>query len=717
MIKQLQESCGDGNVIEFEQLITKTIESYRNGIRPDIEALAAAHPHLAERIKELLPTIIGMEQCRVAQAEQAASFESTAMLGQLGDLKIIREIGRGGMGIVYEAYQESLGRDVAVKVLPSQTLLDETRLKRFHREAQTAARLHHTNIVPVLGVGVQDGHHFYVMQLIDGFGVDRLLLPDRQPATVLKACRSIDETDFSFGTDITTPDQCEASLESNRVFSSLSDDPMTITSMVAQVADALQYAHQQGVHHRDIKPANLILDRSGCLWIADFGLSKSVESEQVTQTGDILGTIRYMAPEQFQGEADPRSDIYSLGLTLYEMLTSRPAHDGQARRRAFMSGQPASPPSRPSRWNASIPVDLETVVLKSIAHDPADRYQTAADLAADLRCVLQDRPISARRAGPVYKLWRWCRRNRAFATTMTVAIAAIVLVAVTATWSYVSEKDLNQRIAIALDDAESSLQMEQKHREKAESTSIIAWEVLDEIFAQFAPRRVDPGETPSEEEGLSVRPVLSTEAAEMLRNLLPYYNRLAKEGDDTGMHRQRIAEAHRRVGDIYQRLEQFGLAEQSYRRSTEIFDSIDSDGHANTESESQIAAAAVANELANLKRRTNSRGEEFQYRKEALARLAKSACENQDNSTELLYEIARTLYLHGRVHRESNGKPVRGDRTRQRLYWPTAEIPLPASLDAKVIKDGISGDNALKLAIGLLEPMSDNPECRFLLAR
>ena len=202
-----------------------------------------------------------------------------------------------------------------------------------------------------------------------------------------------------------------------------------------QVADALEYAHRQGTLHRDIKPANLLLDNRGTVWIADFGLAKLADLDDLTHSGDMVGTLRYMAPEQFEGKADARSDVYSLGLTLYELLTLRPAFDEKDRRRLIRQVTQEEPP-RPRKLNPAIPRDLETIVVKAMACHPEHRYQTAGRLAADLRCFLEDRPIRARRATPLGRLWRWCRRNRAVAALAGTALALLVAVAVVASVGY-----------------------------------------------------------------------------------------------------------------------------------------------------------------------------------------------------------------------------------------------------------------------------------------
>src|SRR5262249_34643807 len=175
--------------------------------------------------------------------------------------------------------------------------------------------------------------------------------------------------------------------------------------------DALPHAANQGVLHRDIKPSNLLLDDTGNVWVTDFGLAKAAgDGDDLTHTGDIVGTMRYMAPERFNGQGDLRSDVYSLGLTLYELLVLQPAF-GEADRNKLVKQVMHDEPGRPRELNRAVPRDLETVVLKAIARDPAHRYQTPGEMADDLKRFVEDRPVRARRISPAEKLWRWCRRN------------------------------------------------------------------------------------------------------------------------------------------------------------------------------------------------------------------------------------------------------------------------------------------------------------------
>lgn len=726
-----QPSNPEQSVDPFDAITLEFIDCLRRGEQPNAEQFARLHPQFAEKIVELFPTIAAMEKLRDIKDESHDQQHSGIKLERLGDLRIIREVGRGGMGIVYEAEQESLARRVAVKVLPTQMLLDPKQLARFKRESRNAAKLHHTNIVPILGVGEHEGYHYYVMQLIEGVGLDEVTQmlvnltetsDGQSPLTAPAFSPTVIVSDESThdALRVEAPrDSRHASATENFEFDSQSSmtlrgllDPIEVANLGTQAASALQFAHEQGVLHRDIKPANLILDSSGVLWIADFGLSKGLEGEAVTQTGDMLGTVRYMAPEQFLGEADARSDIYSLGLTIYELLTRHPAHDDQLRRKAFVTGEVSVAPTAPSQLDAKIPRDLETVVLKAIAAEPADRYQTAAELADDLRCIVEDRPIQARRANRFSLLWRWCRRNRALAASMSVAALAIIMVAITSTLKYYSTKELNERVTGLLND-------ERVLRLKAETTSAIAWDALDEIFAGLAPRRVEAGGFSSTDgdSGLSLGPSLSAESAELLQKLLTYYNRLSDEGDTAIEYQQRIAEAHRRIGDIYQRLGKYELAQAGYERSVSIFQQVSSSAERSAQSaEVRIAIAAMTNELANVQRSLNDRDSELAFRADGIEQLADVMQNDVRDHGPAIYELARTLYFHGRIERPTSGKPLQRGGMKQRLQWPT-DHELPAAADPEIWSIGLDGPRALRASIQLLERAGDSPEIRYLLAR
>jgi serine/threonine protein kinase len=467
----------------FEELAEAFLARYRAGERPSVSEFARQHPALAEKIRELLPALVMMEELRPHKGAPAALgtgkvSDEGKIPRQLGEYRILREVGRGGMGVVYEAVQESLGRHVAVKVLPFNSLISPAHLERFRREARAAARLHHTNIVPVFGVGAHEGIHYYAMQLIQGQGLDLVLqevrrlrtrkekgtLPDPQSGQAVASnvaegllsgafsCPPPDRAaagplvrkgDFE-GAEADSPlvarpiatapedrsagasKQWHTTGQSELTGSSEAQYFRSVARVGVQVADALEYAHRHGVLHRDIKPSNLLLDTAGTVWVTDFGLAKEYDSEELTSPGDVVGTLRYMAPERFEGRSDPRSDVYGLGMTLYELLTLRQALDDSHRVRLIERIKQENPPL-PSKIDRRIPRDLETIVLKAIAKEARQRYTSAEALAEDLRRVLADRPIRARRTPLLERAWRLCRRNPAL-SVLTVSVAMLLLI-------------------------------------------------------------------------------------------------------------------------------------------------------------------------------------------------------------------------------------------------------------------------------------------------
>jgi serine/threonine protein kinase len=439
----------------LERLAEEFVERHRRGERPALSEYADRHPDLAAEIRDLFPALVKIERLKPIAGDLTGDFagENGPANGQaperLGDYRILREVGHGGMGVVYEAEQESLGRHVALKVLPRQALLKTTYLERFRREAKAAARLHHTNIVPVFGVGEHDGTHYYAMQFIRGEGLDRVL-DDLRRLRAAPAMPSEESVAHSLLTgrfaapaappteQPSAPSSPATAVEGTHGASTLSaggsDDHYCrgIARVGLQVADALAYAHRQGILHRDIKPSNLLLDQQGTVWVTDFGLAKAEGADDLTQTGDIVGTLRFMAPERFEGRSLPQSDVYSLGLTLYEVLTLRPPFDDTNKVR-LIEKVLHEPPLAPRKIDPHIPRDLETIVLKCLAKEPAERYTTAEVLAEDLRRFLADRPIKARRTPWHERTWRWCRRNPALACLLAAVALLLSLVAVIST--------------------------------------------------------------------------------------------------------------------------------------------------------------------------------------------------------------------------------------------------------------------------------------------
>jgi WD40 repeat protein/serine/threonine protein kinase/tetratricopeptide (TPR) repeat protein len=476
----MSTNAGARNPVEV--LAEEFLARRRRGELATPEEYAEAYPALADEILTLFPSLLIMEELGGSDGDKTGSLTSGAQAvggtvsGRLGEFLLLREVGRGGMGVVYEAEQESLGRRVALKVLPASVVADPKLARRFEREARAAARLHHTNIVPVFGIGQHEGTHFYVMQFIAGQGLDAVLdelkrlrsgrnlsmpahgppatgtLTDRQRGAS-EIARSLATGRFGAGPadgngdtppgSVTLPysasehqPRTTSPLGSGSSISSVSSGVSTLSEtdrrysksvarIGIQVAEALAYAHGQGILHRDIKPSNLLLDRDGNVWVADFGLAKSVGADDLTHTGDIIGTVRYMAPERFSGAVDARADTYALGLTLYELLTLRPAYDERDRAALIRQITQEDPP-RLRRLNKAVPGDLETIVHKAIAREPGRRYASAKAFAEDLTRFLDGRPILARRVSSSERVWRWCRRNPWLAALSAALVLALL---------------------------------------------------------------------------------------------------------------------------------------------------------------------------------------------------------------------------------------------------------------------------------------------------
>jgi WD40 repeat protein/serine/threonine protein kinase len=548
------------DVDPFGLIADEFVEAFRQGQHPSVGEFVRRYPQQAVEIREILPALVLMEKAKSGDdtSGQSRRAGTVGPLSQLGDYQILREIGRGGMGVVYEAQQLSLGRHVAIKVLPAHSLLDPRQLGRFQREARAAAKLHHTNIVPIFGVGEHNGLHYYVMQFIQGLGLDEVLedLKRLQPgakgsgstprlnggelrATPREACaadvaQSLLTRGFSpaAAKEAAVPRDSEAttdqhptplsqSAESVAIESprpseergegaatsatpvagrlsdsftlSLSPSPLiprasplarsgrqptywqSVARIGVQVADALDYAHRQGIQHRDIKPSNLLLDTTGTVWVTDFGLAKTDDQQNLTHTGDVLGTYRYMPPEAFEGKTDARGDIYSLGLTLYELLAFRPGF-GEADRARLIKLVTTTEPARLGKVNPQVPRDLETIVHKAIDRDPACRYQSARELATDLQHFVDDEPVRARPVGPAERFRRWCRRNPLVAS-LTAAVA-FLLVAGTTVATYFSVDATLARDRADTEAAKAEVKaneaLEYAQKEAAERTKALA---------------------------------------------------------------------------------------------------------------------------------------------------------------------------------------------------------------------------------------------------
>jgi serine/threonine protein kinase/lipopolysaccharide biosynthesis regulator YciM len=486
-----------------EDLIMKIVQDFssrlRDGQRPKIDNYVEQYPDLGEMIRDTLAavkTMIAMDPDDVRPVAGPDGEKDECSPRQLGDFRIIREIGRGGMGVVYEAEQISLGRKVALKLLPYAAMLDSRRLQRFKNEAHAAASLHHNNIVSVFAIGSERGVHFYTMQLIEGQTLAQIIYDlqslDRggQSGSPTDATRESLASDLAGG-KLSKMDVDEPVAQTTLAVANLSTKGSaarttyyrSIAKLMEQACDALDYAHQQGVIHRDIKPSNLIVDADWRIWVTDFGLAQMECDAQITVTGDIVGTLRYMSPEQALAKRvtiDHRTDIYSLGATLYELLTLQPVVAGDNRQQV-LRGIAFDQPRKPRRVRPSIPTDLETIALKALEKSPDYRYQSAREMANDLSRYLNHEPIRAKQPNLGQRMAKWSRRHPA---VIPAALLLMLFVAIGSTVSAGLIWQANRRTQRALQSEKTAAQSAE--RRATENKAVIDF-LVNDLLAATAP--------------------------------------------------------------------------------------------------------------------------------------------------------------------------------------------------------------------------------------
>jgi serine/threonine protein kinase/WD40 repeat protein len=628
-----QDALSDsGNV---DERVGEAIEAYlalaEQGSPPEIEAFAARYPDLRDDVRagleglELVHGLLGIGSAHGSGGGRGSGIDHRIESGRrIAGYRVVRELGRGGMGTVYEAVHVGLDRPVALKVLGVHAAPDSSARRRFLNEARTAAGLHHTHIVPVFDVGQVGGLCYYAMQRIEGSGLDwvvrylrrsrppfpgggggpasgRFIIPDPQGASGASSINSrlgqfwvrlstgwlgrpdkptghgdgvatptlppgppplpngpgngafahsaLDDSTASWG-HASRQTRLHASAISNEPNSAMllsashgglalidtaaprrDDEPVPfdpprgsayfrwVAEVGAQSADALAHAHHQGVIHRDVKPSNLLIDGRGNIWVTDFGLARRLADPGLTHHDSLLGTPRYMSPEQARtGSIDGRTDVYSLGATLYELLTLRPPFDGRSAAELIEQiGE--NEPVPPSAIDTRVPRDLETIVLKALAKRPADRYLTATELAEDLTRFLNHEPVKARRISPFGRLWRVARRHPGITSVTSVAAATILAIATFAYVRVVAERDearsARHGTEQALDQARDANRKEQAAMKKWLVKSV-------EMVAQsFNPNRRGQGldlihETVALKPEAELRPKLRDEAVKFL---------------------------------------------------------------------------------------------------------------------------------------------------------------------------------------------------------
>ena len=662
---------------ELSRILEEYLADLEQGIRRDPGELIEKHPDLAEPLKLYLGSLDFLHNAAAGLGSESPSTTTDELpYKELGDFRVKREIGRGGMGVVYEAEQISIRRRVALKVLPFAAVLDQKQIARFNNEAQAAGQLNHPNIVPVYSVGCERGVHFYSMQFIDGQPLDRAIedlrvwsgeADDDDIANGLATTQALEipaaETPtaqgFSTARSVKTRNHIRMSAE-----------------LAIEAAEALHHAHEFGIVHRDVKPSNLLVDRQGKLWVTDFGLARFQEGNNITMTGDVLGTARYMSPEQAAGRGhlvDQRSDIFSLGVTLYELLTLQHPF-GATDRQSLLRQIEHDEPQPLRRVNSLIPVDLETIVLKATSKSRDDRYESAQELADDLRRFLDGKPTLATRPSLLDRATKWAERHRTFvASTLGVLLLGLGGVTIAAVL-LAAEKEKTEQ---ALADSEQSLTQSQANLHKAidvvdrfgmrlasELKGVPGMEelrrtLLEETLHDYEGFVEQLESDPSMRFGLALSHSHMASMHQQLGNtdeaLADYeaatrlYSELSSEQPDVARFQHDLAICHNNVGDILFHQGDVESAVKAFDAALSLqrgLVRVDS-----TQDKYTNALAATLINLGNLQRATNQLPRAKQTYNEAVD-LQQALCESQPDNTafqrELAVSFAQLAFLHSR---------------------------------------------------------------------
>ncbi|KLU07443.1 protein kinase [Rhodopirellula islandica] len=528
---------------EQQSRLTKLLDEYlvalENGESLDADEIVQQNPDLGsvfhaylEKLRALYGVAAGM------QATLDAPSVPLPTNKQLGDFLLHQEIGRGGMGVVYEASQQSLDRRVAIKLLPLASMLDSHQIARFKNEAHAAGLLQHPHIVPIHSVGSHQGVHYYAMQFIDGIALDAWVRERREEKMA---------EEIGNGSVASSGETRTESAEQKR------DAWKQVIQWGIDIADALHVAHENGVVHRDVKPSNLMLDRSGKIWVTDFGLARCQTEMSLTRSGDVIGTMRYMSPEQARGQSaliDGRADEYSLAATLYECLTLRYAHEGDDAATILkrIDNEEVIPLHllRPD-----LPRDLGTVIAKAMSKNREDRYETANEFADDMKRVLRGEPTIARPPSIADRLVRLASKHR------RVALAAALIV----TLGLVGSAIANAKLATAK-------QASDENALRATRGELLARGALDRMGTRIAELLVD---IPAAD---SVRRLL-------LLEMLDYYERFAAEVKDDPTLREDFAMTLAKAGALQSELGDSEQAIKELKRSESIYAALAEDARLN----------------------------------------------------------------------------------------------------------------------------------------
>ena len=455
---------------QLDGLVEQFLRRTRRGELLNINSFAQQYAAHQSRLLELLPMLVSLEAC----AGEECKASTSSLPERIGEYLVLGLLGRGGMGVVYLARHPQLDRKVAIKVLPSHLTNDNLVLKRFQREANAIAQLQHANVVTLFELGRQNATspnepdlHYFVMQYVDGSSLDWMIRDQqsRNPDSETQRAGLSDTYDASQE----TRNVPKSRNNGDEAVLSSQDRWRAIARIGADAAAGLAHAHENEILHRDVKPSNLIVDRKGKTWVTDFGLAK-LANEDVSRTDGVAGTLRFIAPERFRGWSDPRSDIYSLGVTLYEIATLRPAIEGKDRAE-IIARITESRIKPPRQYVPGIPRDLETIIGKSTSPAPDDRYSTAEEMRQDLLRFLDSQPILARRSTMSDRTRRWVRRNPSVAALMASVVVLLLALTIGTSLAAFSFSDLAKALKQERDTASRSLLLAYVNEAHARSTS------------------------------------------------------------------------------------------------------------------------------------------------------------------------------------------------------------------------------------------------------